>query len=149
MHFLKVKHLKKSCHLSTLFVSNTLVHWSNVVISSVSIIRNNLTRVFLNADFVFFFLKKKRRIKKFNIYIPYPSFLAAGISYQPWTSEWTSYQPWTSEWTSLTTVTDTCIFSVSMDLVVRWSVVHRFFLFTAFNQIIIEILSTRKKTDDI
>lgn len=134
MHFLKVKHLKKSCHLSTLFVSNTLVHWSNVVISSVSIIRNNLTRFFLHPDFVFF-SKKKRRIKKFNIYTPYPSFLAAGIS----------YQPWTSEWTSLTTVTDTCIFSVSMDLVVRWSVVHRFFLFTAFNQIIIEILSTRKK----
>lgn len=138
MHFLKVKHLKKSCHLSALFVSNTLVHWSNVVISSVSIIRNNLTRVFLHPDFVFF-SKKKRRIKKFNIYTPYPSFLAAGIS----------YQPWTSEWTSLTTVTGTCIFSVSMDLVVRWSVVHRFFLFTAFNQIIIEILSTRKKKQTI
>lgn len=136
MHFLKVKHLKKSCHLSTLFVSNTLVHWSNVVISSVSIIRNNLTRFFLHPDFVFFSKKKKRRIKKFNIYTPYfSSFLAAGIS----------YQPWTSEWTSLTTVTGTYIFSVSMDLVVRWSVVHRFFLFTAFNQIIIEILSTRKK----
>lgn len=139
MHFLKVKHLKKSCHLSTLFVSNTLVHWSNVVISSVSIIRNNLTRFFY-TPISFFFLKKKRRIKKFNIYTPYvSSFLAAGIS----------YQPWTSEWTSLTTVTGTCMFSVSMDLVVRWSVVHSFFLFTAFNQIIIEILSTRKKTDDI
>lgn len=135
MHFLKVKHLKKSCHLSTLFVSNTLVHWSNVVISSVSIIRNNLTRFFY-TPISFFFLKKKRRIKKFNLYTPYPSFLAAGISYQPWTSEWTS-------------VTDTCIFSVSMDLVVRWSVVHRFFLFTAFNQIIIEILSTRKKNQTI